>query len=218
MSVNTILNDLVESLPDIYGGFICEPHQGIVASQLSLIGSEQDCQEIFSKVEKIFLMASAHYTDIKRLKFCYETTILLAYPLSDGRWLFLTHAESVAPGMVQMTVGVALNALMEDSGATDIDNSAKVVKEDESVDEQVINLDTSLAPGGELFEPMEKIKKVLIKTLGPIGEIILEDALESWSKKVSPTLANITELYPFLEEEVDDAEQYSKFKELLGSM
>jgi hypothetical protein len=162
-------------------------------------------------------MASAHYTNIKRLKFCYETIFLLAYPLSDGRWLFLAHAESAVPGMVQQAVGVALNALMAEGRATDTAIKAEVVKEDRG-DKQDIDLDTSLAPGWELFEPLEKIKKILIKTVGPIGEIILEDALESWRKKSSPIVANLTELYPFLEEEIDNAEQYSKFQELLGSM
>ncbi len=88
----------------------------------------------------------------------------------------------------------------------------------EAKDVAVADMDSLIAPGGELHGVVGKIEKALIKIIGPIGEIMLEDALIAWADEEAPSLRKINHLMDLLEIEVDDREQYYNFQELLGSV
>ena len=218
MNLDTILKDLVESLPEIYDGFVFEVGQGVVAHHLNLL-KDEDCLDIFHKVEKVFAMVSAHYTDIATLKFCYGSTVLLAYPIQDGRWLFLTHSDKAVTALVDMNVMVALKALGQPG--EDVTPAPTAAPAEPVIDAEhaaATDVDSLIAPGSELHGVVDNIEKVLIKIVGPIGEIMLEDALLVWVEKGKPSLENINHLLDLLEIELDDSELYHNFQKLLGSV
>ncbi len=224
MNFSNLLDDLVTSLPDIYDGFICNANQKNIASRLSLVQDGQDCMDICRKVEKLMAMATVHYQDIQKFSFCYGNTVLLAYPMSEGTWLFLTHSRELASGLVQAIVDATLPSLKGAKEHTAQSHSIPVpeetsVKESAAAGPQVetVDLVALTGPDGELHKPLGRIEKALIKVVGPIGTVMLEDAMLSWVKECSPGLDNLEQLYPFLEQELDDESQYRKFTMQLDS-
>ncbi len=222
MEFKNILDDLVSSLPEIFDGFICSADKEIIASSLSLIQSEQDCMDIFRKAEKLLAMASVHYQDINRFSFCYGNTAMLAYPISQGTWLFLTHSKEIASDLVKVTVAATMRSLevskesMSDSDALSVpvETDRQAAASPSSLAENV-DLTSLTGHGGELHDPLKKIKKVLIKIMGPIGAIMLDDALLVWAKECKPGLDTLEKLYPVLAVELDDEAQFQKFIKLL---
>ncbi len=226
MEFKNILDDLVSSLPEIFDGFICNAEKGIIASSLGLIQSEQDCMDMFRKVEKLLAMASVHYQDINKFSFCYGNTAMIACPMPQGTWLFLTHSKEIASELVKVTVAATMHSLeaakngLPDSEVLSIPaETAAMNRPDSTVSDSIteaVDLTSLTEQGGELHDPLERIKKVLIKIMGPIGDIMLDDALVSWAQECKPGLDTLEKLYPILEVELGDDLQFQRFNKLLN--
>lgn len=196
MEKEKILKELVESLPEIYGGFICDQNGQLLASSLSIIASEQACEEIAARVQKIYTMVSIHFHDITRFQLAFHDTILLAYLFQSGGWLFVSHTQDAVPGVIQVTVNVAIQQLEQKQQTGQV-----------PVTVQTGSLGENAVPDTGVVE------KALIKVIGPIGSILCEEAVKKW-QEASSQPSDVNVLLELIGKELDDEQQYQKFLEI----
>ncbi len=204
MNCTAVLDDLIESLPDIYGGFICSADHGIIASKIKVIATDRDALRIFSKVEKLSTQAAKFYTSISKIEFRFGATILRAYPINRHHWLFLTHATQISPARVKMVVAMAMNSLKEvctngTSAVDPIQHPEKIEKvaKSEPTTVQRSDIEKLLRADTGLQEAILTINKAMYKVVGPIGEIMVEEALLAWSRVETPSQQSLSNFFHF---------------------
>jgi len=211
MGYETKLSDIIASLPEISGGFLYSPDQGVYSNQAETIGSDTALQHVSLKLTKMSSMLSVHFRDTGGIRITFKDLILFGMGIEEGHWLFLFHQPSLSPGMIKMTVQMALNIESEEVPQTP-DVSPTGTGEGESVTEDLFD------PGSELSVPLESIRAELAKYIGPVAELVIEDSVETWAAESTPSLGNLPGLIELLLEEIEREDDRNEFKDSLKSI
>jgi hypothetical protein len=219
MEYESKLSDIIASLPEVSGGFLYSPDRGIYSNQAGTIASDTALQKVSLKLTKIISMLSIHFNDTGGIRVTFNNLILFGMRIEEGNWLFLLHQPSLTPGMIKMTVQMALNIQQEEIPPQPepeiADDSSVDVSEDEPNAGDIMA--GIMAPGSELSKPLTIIQEELAVHIGPVAELIFEDSVKKWCASGSPSLENLPELIAVFAEEIDDEDDCKLFKENLKS-
>jgi len=215
MEYESKLSDIIASLPEVSGGFLYSPDKGIYSNQTGTAVSDTALQQVSLKLTKIVSMLSIHFNDTGGVRITFNNLILFGMKVEEGNWLFLLHQPSLTPGMLKMTVQMALNIQAEDppsEPASQVQsNSPETATDDASNGEALVA--SVLAPDSELSKPLLAIQEELATHIGPVAELIFGDSVSAWCTNSSPSLENLPVLIGVLEEEIDDASDRKIFME-----
>jgi hypothetical protein len=214
------LTDIIASLPEVTGGFLYAPDRGIYSNQTTDFTGDESLEQVSLKLTKIVSMLSVHFNDTGAIRISFKDLILFGTPLVDDHWLFLLHHPSLSPGMVKMTVQMALNIEPEEAVQTEITAippSDETEQEDASTSLPDIR-EILLAPESELSKPLGVIREQLAEYIGPVAELVFKDSIEIWASRNTPSLENFPELLSMLEAEIDDEDDRKVFRESLNSI
>lgn len=194
--MDTILRELVETHPDIFGGFIAHEHKGLLASQLSLISGEAECRVIFHKLLNMnALLAKAIGTNAA-LNLCFGSAALTGYSCKAGFWLVITHASTISADLLATNASLAISAInntVEPAATTSIPDT----------------------PTDTAF--LDAVNHALAKVIGPISALIVEDILAAWPGPFHPSAENRERFLQLIQREFDTKEQQERFASLLAS-
>lgn len=225
MEYDSKLTDIIASLPEISGGFLYSPEKGVYSNQTAGLADDFSLQQISIKFAKIISMMSAHFQDTSAIRVFFKDLVLCGTEIENNQWLFLLHKPSLSPGMIRMTVQIALNSVQDEptqiiANQTEAPQDISTSVSNETIvdvpSEDVI--DTLLAPGSELREPLLHIQSLLAEYIGPVAELVLQDSVEEWALTSSPSLDSFPKLISMMEEEIDDEDDRKEFSEKLQSM
>jgi hypothetical protein len=139
-------------------------------------------------------MIAVHFHDTGGIRVTFKDLILFGLKFKENNWLFLLHHPSLSPGMVKMTVQMALNIKQEEpSQAT----ASPATEDNETL------LDVLMDKESELREPLTAIEEELATHIGPVAELVFIDAINDW-KDAPPSLETLPELIDILAHEIDD--------------
>jgi len=221
MEYEAKLSDIIASLPEVAGGFLFAPDKGLYSNQAVDIASDSSLHQVSTKLTKMVSMLSVHFNDTKAIRVNFKDLILYGTCMQNDHWLFLLHQPSLSPGMLKMTVQMALNI------ETDTVDFKQTNDDFPSFDPPVETIDTPeedimatlLDPDSELYTPLTRIQDQLTHHIGPIANLIFKDAIELWAKKASPSAADtLPDLIGILEEEIDNKEDRKSFRDCLNSI
>ncbi len=82
-------------------------------------------------------------------------------------------------------------------------------------DRLVLMTPEQLMQSGPLSSTLSKMKEALIKVMGPIAEIVFNDALNVWIEGVQPSQESIPSLLDILDEEIDDPDKIAKYHTMI---
>jgi hypothetical protein len=218
MEYEAKLSDIIASLPEVSGGFLYAPDKGIYSNQSGGIADDMSLQQVSMKLTKIVSMISVHFNDTGGIRVSFKDLILFGTPIEGGHWLFLLHQPSLSPGMIKMTVQMALNIEPTETPQTQIPEVSPDGTEshpDVSVSEDIMAI--LLAPESELKEPLIDIEQQLAEHIGPVAELVFQDSVEKWAASGTPSLENLSELISMMENEIDDEDERKVFRDSLKS-
>ena len=220
MEYEAKLSDIISSLPEVSGGFLYAPDIGIYSNQTAGFAGDESLQQVSLKLSKIVSMLSVHFHDTGSIRVSFKDLILFGTPIAGDHWLFLLHQPSLSPGMVKMTVQMALNIENEEVGQAEI---TTISPSDDTNQETAPKsasdiMDILLAPESELNKPLIIIQEQLAQYIGPVTELIFQDSIEEWASNNTPSIENLPELLSMLEVEIDDEEDRKVFRECLNSI
>ncbi|MEN8189552.1 MAG: hypothetical protein ABFS19_06865 [Thermodesulfobacteriota bacterium] len=70
----------------------------------------------------------------------------------------------------------------------------------------------------ETDQALDKIKKALFETVGPIADMVYEDCFEQWESGGTPDISRISSMIDHIEEEIDDQKLFAEFKGKISSL
>lgn len=210
MEYESKLTDIIASLPEVDGGFLYDPTRGIYSNQTAGLADDDSLLQVSAKLSKIVSMLTIHFHDTGGIRVTFKDLILYGLMFEENHWLFLLHHPSLSPGMVKMTVQMALNIQHEEPTAP----PEELV---ETTENDLSLMDTLMDEESELREPLTAIKEELASHIGPVAELVFEDAVEEWGKN-APTFENLPNLLNIIEQEIDDEEACTLFKENLKTI
>lgn len=208
MEYESKLTDIIASLPEVDGGFLYEPTRGIYSNQTAGTFEDSSLLQVSTKLSKIVSMLAIHFHDTGGIRVSFKDLILYGFMFEENNWLFLLHHPSLSPGMVKMTVQMALNIQVEEEPlpppASEVENESL--------------LDVLMNDESELKEPLIAIQNELAIHIGPVAELVFVDAIDEWSAFSPPSLETLPELLDILDKEIDDEEACILFRENLKSI
>ncbi len=213
------LSDIIASLPEVSGGFLYSPEQGIYSNQTDGVSDDASLQQVSVKLSKIVSMMSVHFHDTGGIRVCFKDLILCGMEIGDGHWLFLLHQPSLSPGMIKMTVQMALNIVpdpLPQPELSDMPQDEEQPDDDANFAEEIMGI--LLAPESELKEPLTRMENNLAQHIGPVAGLVFQDSLAIWAKKGTPSLKNLPELIEMMAKEIDDSDDRKEFLESLKSI
>lgn len=218
MEYEAKLSDIIASLPEVSGGFLYAPDKGIYSNQTAGIANDESLQQVSMKLTTIVSMISVHFKDTGGIRVCFKDLILFGTEIEGGHWLFLFHQPSLSPGMIKMTVQMALNIEPDETPQTQIPEESQDVPDAATNVSSAENImDILLSPESKLKEPLTAIHTLLAQFIGPVAELVFQDSIEIWAANATPSLENLPELISMMEEEIDDMDDRKVFRDSLKS-
>ena len=209
MEYDSKLSDIIASLPEVAGGFLYAPETGIYSNQTDGIANDMSLLQVSLKLTKIVSLISVHFHDTGGIRVYFKDLILFGTMIEGGHWLFLFHQPSLSPGMIKMTVQMALNIVTDEP----ILPANPVISQNEAdpsqTEKDIIGI--LLADESELREPLTNIHSQLAQYIGPVAELVFNDSVEAWASQNSPSLENIPKLIAMLSVEIDDEDDRNAF-------
>ncbi len=215
MEYDSKLADIIASLPEVTGGFLYAPDRGIYSNQTGGVVQDESLQQISLKLTKIVSMMSVHFHDTGGIRVCFRDMILFGTMIQDGHWLFLLHQPSLSPGMIKMTVQMALNIQTEESPEADFSAEPQEATENPQTNDNIMAI--LLSEESELRLPLENIHSQLAHYIGPVAELVFNDSVEIWASNNTPSLENLPELISMIQGEIDDEDDRNEFLNSLQS-
>ena len=210
MEYESKLTDIIASLPEVDGGFLYDPTRGIYSNQTAGAADDDSLLQVSNKLSKIVSMLTVHFHDTGGIRVTFKDLILYGLMFEENHWLFLLHHPSLSPGMVKMTVQMALNIQQEETPPV------QEAAEEPTVHDQSL-MDLFMDDESELREPLIAIKEELASHIGPVAELVFEDAVDEWGKN-APSRETLPNLLEIIEQEIDDEEACTLFKENLKTI
>lgn len=219
MEYESKLTDIIASLPEVSGGFLYSPERGIYSNQSGTAISDTALQQVSLKLTKIASMLSIHFQDTGGIRITFNNLILFGMKIEEGNWLFLLHQPSLTPGMIKMTVQMALNIQQEDTPPEQAPQVQTENFEDATDDGSDVKalIASVMDPESDLGKPLLVIQDELATHIGPVAELIFEDSIAAWCTNSSPSLENLPELIAMFEAEIDDESDRETFMENVKS-
>ena len=208
MEYESKLTDIIASLPEVDGGFLYDPTRGIYSNQTAGTIDDSSLLQVSAKLSKIVSMLTVHFHDTGGIRVTFKDLILYGLMFEANNWLFLLHHPSLSPGMVKMTVQMALNIQQEEEPEPP---EALAGQDQESL------FDVLMHEESELRKPLTTIQEELANHIGPVAELVFSDAIDEW-KDAPPSLETIPELLDRLEQEIDDEDACMLFRENLKAI
>lgn len=215
MEYATKLSDIIASLQEVSGGFLYSPEQGVYSNQAETIADDTALLNISLKLIKISSMLSVQFNDTGAIRVSFKDLVLFGTMIGDGQWLFLFHDPSLSPGMVKMTVQMALNIQTEEDEAYAHDTGGAALQGETAGSTALEDL---LHPASELSKPLTAIQEELARHVGPVAELIMTDFVGKWATDTTPSRETLPDLITALCQEIDDEEDCNQFKDSLKSL
>ncbi len=206
------LSDIIASLPEVSGGFLYSQEQGIYSNQTAGVSDDASLYKVSVKLSKIVSMMSVHFNDTGGITVCFKDLILCGMEIGGGHWLFLLHHPSLSPGMIKMTVQMALNITPDPSPQTEIAEAGSYPDVAEDI------MEVLLAPDSELKDPLTKMESHLAQHIGPVAGLVFQDSLAVWAKSCVPSMEHLPKLVTMMAKEIDDKDNREIFIESLKNI
>jgi hypothetical protein len=209
MEYESKLTDIIASLPEVDGGFLYDTTRGIYSNQTAGTVDDSSLLQVSNKLSKIVSMLAVHFHDTGGIRVTFKDLILYGLMFEENNWLFLLHHPSLSPGMVKMTVQMALNIQVEEEPQLSPPYS--------ETDQEPL-LDVLMNNESELKEPLIAIQNELANHIGPVAELVFIDAIDEWSAFSPPSFETLPELLEILDTEIEDEDACILFRENLKSI
>lgn len=200
MNYQVKLSDIIASLPEISGGFLYAQDKGILSNQTAGRIDDKSLQQTGLKLTEVVSMLSAHYHDTGDIRITFQNFVLFGTRIKNNQWMFLFHQPSLSPGMIKMTVQMALHV------------------EQKEQKPEANDLKKALSPDSQLNIPLNTIHEELTLYIGPVADLVFHDSIELWNSKTTPSLEAIPSLIAILETEIDNKAHRTAFKNKMNTL
>jgi len=226
LDMNKILDESV-SFDGISHGCIYKDEQIMASTFPSVI--QDKLTDMGRFIDKIFTSSRAIDRAHDEIHIELEENKLIAYRVNNDFLLMLMATKGINLSLVYMTIksiekSVKLHGLTPPKNKPSQPNFLKVIDDKEVVtdykkeDIPIWSLGSGLQDDSAELTYEQKVenhlrglKKILLDSFGPVGDIIFEEALKEWQASHQPTLENLVKLVDLITLEIDGKNEKRSF-------
>ncbi len=206
--MNKLLDEL-KAVPGVVGGFVLHQREGILVNNLPSFFKESRLLEIGKKLQKIWSAGRMSFPDVSEASLFYEESVLILRAVGEQLFLVLVCEPSINTNMLSMSINLALEDLET------LEPPPAAAAFEESVAEPLV---AAADPGellsGPLAEVLERLQGGLAGVMGPMAELIFEEALEQWCAAGRTTREELPALVEIITAEIGDEQKSERFAAL----
>ena len=195
------LDDL-KDLSGVIGACLYHSKKGMLATNLPSIFTKEKLTEIGKVLTKLLSAGRMSFSGLTDLSLQYDESAILARELDDTSIIFLLCDPTVNQNLITMSLNLLQQELMSKDLSSNTQNS----------NQEVPATDKNVGP------VLEQIQEQLPKILGPMADIIFDEVVESWKEQGKSTLEDVKVLIQLLEEEIDNPDQITRFRESIAQV
>jgi hypothetical protein len=217
--MNTIPKEL-SAIPGVIGVYVFHTNDGISASEVPPIFSENELTDIARMLVKIYDTGTANMTDLSEITIVYEETIFIIRSSANNVFLIVMFEPSMSLDLLTMSLNMALNDLkkLEKQEQHIIDTAEpeeeteEITSRDQLSAEELLNRST-----GPLSKALNGMRSALVKIIGPIGKIVFADSVYSWLNENEPSYSSLSALIDIIALEIKDQARIDAFRKAAAS-
>ncbi|MEN8188319.1 MAG: hypothetical protein ABFS19_00595 [Thermodesulfobacteriota bacterium] len=206
MNYSQVIPDIVSSLPEITGAFLASPNHEILIDQAAHIFPMGEQQHIAETLYAVHSLGSSRFNNITAVQVGFHSLNLCTRILDDGNQLVVIHRPELSTSMLKMTVQLALNSEQGDGDApvqATVEQEPVVEIEEDDSEADLALVEELLHSDNDLSSLLNAIRDELAKHIGPVVELVFEDALPKWAKNGGAAKERLGELIPGLADELE---------------
>ncbi|WP_319550489.1 hypothetical protein [Desulfogranum marinum] len=196
-----ILDDL-KDLSGVIGAGVYHSQNGMLATNLPAIFTEQKLTEIGKLLTKLLSAGRMSFPDLTDLSLQYDESAILARELNETSIIFLLCDPDYNQNLITMSLNLLQQELTSKTVAPPPPSSPQETP----------------APAENVTPVLQQIQEQLPKILGPMADIIFDEVVESWREQGKYTLKDVKVLIQLFEEEIDNTDQISRFRESIAQV
>jgi len=209
------LVDDLKAIPGVIGACVYHGTNGLEANNLPSLFKTERLNQIGKLLNKAVAAGRLNFPGLNDLMFCYEEAAIVCRPLEEGRNL----AVVCDPGINMNLLAMSMNLAMTEQQSP-AQPSAPAPAAAEPVPAAAAAppapVDTSaLMENGALATPLQVMQKQLTKVMGPMAQIVFEDALGDWAGSGPTDRSNLGRLVELLGQEIGDPDKIQTYRDLV---
>jgi len=216
-----ILSDIL-TIPGVIGGFFYHKDRGLLAVNLPAVFKPDRLEKMARMMLKIFSSGRMNLSGVAEVSICYDESILVAREVDETSHLILLCETRINAELL----GMSLNLSMEDARARVNDYIQGLDRPPEPAAAPGPAAPDSPAPkprtiqetigNNSLAETLSGMEASLAKVIGPIYQIVFQDALSQWMQTTTPAHRSLPALVKILLSEIEDPDRKRKYQQLVA--
>lgn len=212
------LNDL-KAIPGVVGAAIFHAQQGVLANNLPSIFKQEKLAGIGKLLNKIFSAGRLSFTDLGETSICYEEATLITREIADGRYIMVICDPAANMNLLSMSLKMALEELRSPSASQP---AAEVTAAAAAPAQQPAPVTAQPAPAidpdallnsGPLSEPLKVMLQELANVIGPMAEILFQDALSEWCETFQVSTTTLPHLIDLVCRDIGDSQKAKQYRD-----
>lgn len=195
-----IIGDL-KDLSGVLGACLYHGQKGVIETNLPSIFTAEKLADLGRLLMKIHTAGRMNFHDLTDLSLHYDESVLLVREIQKDLVIFLL----CDPGFNQNLISMSLNLAQQDLRNKQISVAAVPPPPQ-----------TPSPPTEDVLPVLDEMKAYLPKIMGPMADIIFDEAVETWQEQGNCTLGNLNSLVQMLAEEIGSADKIAQFKEMIA--
>jgi hypothetical protein len=219
--MNEILNDTL-TIPGVIGGFFYHRNRGVLAVELPAVFKPDKLEKMARMLLKIFSSGQKNLNGVAEVSICYDESILVARAVDDAIYLILLCETRINLELLGMSLNLSLedarDKVAQQIQAMHLPVETPIIPVSIPADPPAVidnRKDLSAINSSPLEEVLQGMQACLAKVIGPIAQIIFQDAMRQWKQHTSTNPNDLPVLMNMLLSEIDEPDHKRKYQQLV---
>jgi hypothetical protein len=210
-----LIIDELKSVPGVIGAYLFNLKTGVLASNLPGLFKEEKLVSLGRMLTKMNSAGRRSFPDIVEGTLFFEESAIVLREVSGGTCLIAICDPSFNSNLLTMSINLTLEELKNSGERADpIMQPAAAAAPPPKAAVPAAN---QLLADGPLATLLKEMQTLLSKVLGPMAQIVFQDALAEWAACHPPTAVALPQLVELLAREIGEPGRVKSYKQLLDA-
>jgi len=187
----------LKELPGVFGVCVYDTEQNLILNNMPPSLTQEMLEGLGMQIQEIISQAREKLPQLSNLTLHYDEISIIVR--SQDHKTIVVIGE---PKMNERMVGFSLNILMKSKSL-------------ESIDRNPVSVPEKIPDSVDVSAHIPNLKQALAKIVGPMADIIFDDAISKWQHSSDTSFKNLLEI---LHTELGDPQQYERYLELCSGI
>lgn len=200
--------DEIKTVPGVIGVFALHAKKGVLQSAVPTVFKADKLLEVSRQLLKIYSVTRMNLGAMQDIHLHFDGSVLVLRQISDLMFLVVICDPQVNIHMLGMSLSLAADEMASNLSAAEPVKPQQAEPAPKTLEE--------LRGSGPLAAPLQKIEAALAQLMGPVAEMILDEAFEEWSQSGKMSFESLPKLVRILSRELGDPQKVKDFLKIIA--